>query len=205
MESRRERNKRDKHERIVAAARDLFAERGFDSVTTQEVSDRADIAAGTLFRYASSKGELILMVHNELFRESIDAGMRNAWGVESAREAITALVLPVLRGGAENRENTRAYQRELMFGAPEEQHRADGLAHVDALITAIAEALESRDCALASAEADLLARTIFSIVHFALISALDEAVAIRQIAQVVPSHPDGTETRGGTPAADERN
>lgn len=48
--SRRDRNMRDKRDRIFRAAAELFAERGFAAVTTQEVSDRADVAAGTLFR-----------------------------------------------------------------------------------------------------------------------------------------------------------
>ena len=45
--SRRDRNMRDKRDRIFRAAAELFAERGFAAVTTQEVSDRADVAAGT--------------------------------------------------------------------------------------------------------------------------------------------------------------
>ena len=31
-------------ERIIAAARDLFEERGVDAVSTQEIADKADIA-----------------------------------------------------------------------------------------------------------------------------------------------------------------
>ena len=49
---RRERNKQQKLDRITAAARELFAERGVDEVTTQEIADKADIGAGTLFLYA---------------------------------------------------------------------------------------------------------------------------------------------------------
>ena len=60
--SRRDRNMRDKRDRIFRAAAELFAERGFAAVTTQEVSDRADVAAGTLFRYAATKSELLLMI-----------------------------------------------------------------------------------------------------------------------------------------------
>ncbi|MGP3708967.1 helix-turn-helix domain-containing protein [Gordonia paraffinivorans] len=41
-------------------------ERGFSAVTTQEVSARAGVAAGTLFRYAATKSELLLMVYNEV-------------------------------------------------------------------------------------------------------------------------------------------
>ncbi len=66
---RRERNKAEKQDRIFAAAANLFEERGFDAVTTAEIAEAADVGAGTLFRYAATKGELLLMVLNERLRE----------------------------------------------------------------------------------------------------------------------------------------
>ena len=65
---RRERNKQDKLDRITAAARELFAEHGVDEVTTQQIADKADIGAGTLFLYAKTKGELLLLVQNSTLR-----------------------------------------------------------------------------------------------------------------------------------------
>jgi kynurenine formamidase len=58
---RRERNKQAKLDRIVAAARELFAEHGVDEVTTQQIADKADIGTGTLFLYVKSKGDLLLL------------------------------------------------------------------------------------------------------------------------------------------------
>ena len=68
---RRERNKQQKLDRITAAARELFAERGVDEVTTQEIADKADIGAGTLFLYAKTKGELLLLVQNSTYAEAL--------------------------------------------------------------------------------------------------------------------------------------
>ena len=59
---RRERNKQQKLDRITAAASQLLAEHGIEDVTTQQIADKADIGTGTLFLYAKTKGELLLLV-----------------------------------------------------------------------------------------------------------------------------------------------
>ncbi|WP_308471329.1 helix-turn-helix domain-containing protein [Pseudoclavibacter sp. AY1F1] len=61
---RRGRAKQDKHERIMRAAKALFTHHGISGVTTQQVADEADVAIGTLFLYAATKAELLIMVQN---------------------------------------------------------------------------------------------------------------------------------------------
>ena len=58
-ESLRERKKRLTREAIFAAARALFAERGFDDVTVAEIADAANISVKTLFTYIGAKEELL--------------------------------------------------------------------------------------------------------------------------------------------------
>ena len=58
-ESLRERKKRLTREAIFAAARALFAERGFDAVTVAEIADAANISVKTLFTYIGTKEELL--------------------------------------------------------------------------------------------------------------------------------------------------
>ncbi|KOG37919.1 TetR/AcrR family transcriptional regulator, partial [Streptomyces resistomycificus] len=69
---RRERNKQEKLDRIVAAASELFAEHGVVEVTTQQIADQADIGTGTLFLYAKTKGELLLLVQNAKYVEALE-------------------------------------------------------------------------------------------------------------------------------------
>jgi AcrR family transcriptional regulator len=73
-----ERAKQDKRDRSMAAARELFAEHGVGEVTTQQVADRADVAIGTLYLYASTKAELLIMVQNQKLAAAIDAGLAAA-------------------------------------------------------------------------------------------------------------------------------
>jgi AcrR family transcriptional regulator len=73
--TRREAKKEDKRRRIVEAARALFAEAGFDGATTREIARRAGIGAGTLFLYAPTKLDLLLMLYIDGLRESTLQGL----------------------------------------------------------------------------------------------------------------------------------
>lgn len=70
---RRERNKQEKLARIVGAARKLFSERGFAETTTQQIAEAADIGTGTLFLYARSKEDLLVMVFSDEMLETARA------------------------------------------------------------------------------------------------------------------------------------
>jgi AcrR family transcriptional regulator len=62
---RRERGKVDKRRRIMAAARAVFGEKGYDAATLREIAERADVAIGTLFIYATNKRDLLMMIVND--------------------------------------------------------------------------------------------------------------------------------------------
>src|SRR5947199_9613102 len=91
---RRERNKQDKLDRITAAARELFAEHGVDEVTTQQIADKADIGTGTLFLYAKTKGDLLLLAQNATYADALDKGKAAAETAADTRNAIMAIVRP---------------------------------------------------------------------------------------------------------------
>lgn len=65
--SRRERRKREVHERIVAAATALFEQRGFAGTTALEIAGAADVAEKTFYNHFPSKQLLI----QELAEESL--------------------------------------------------------------------------------------------------------------------------------------
>ncbi len=64
-EGQRERNKREKRERLLRAARELFEKKGFDGATAREICRRARIGTGTLFLYARDKRDLLFQVFQE--------------------------------------------------------------------------------------------------------------------------------------------
>jgi AcrR family transcriptional regulator len=52
-------------DRILEAARRLFASQGFDGTTTRELAQKAGVAEGTLFRYFSNKKAILVEVATE--------------------------------------------------------------------------------------------------------------------------------------------
>ncbi len=169
---RRARNMRDKRERIFQAAAELFAAKGFGEVSTQEVSERADVASGTLFRYASSKAELLLMVFNEEFRRALELGRERAAEEPDAAGAVVQMVLPVVEAVAADPENSVVYQRELLFGAAGEHYRNQGLLLVAELEERIASRLmtEAEEHGLVpdSDRARLAGSTVFAVMLMAV-------------------------------------
>ena len=93
---RRERNKQEKLERIIAAARELFDEHGVDAVTTQQIADKADIGTGTLFLYAKSKSELLLLVQNSGYVAALAEGRAAAATKPQALDAVLAIIRPIV-------------------------------------------------------------------------------------------------------------
>jgi len=170
---RRERAKQDKRERIMDATRELFSLHGVGSVTTQQIADRADVAIGTLYLYASTKAELLIMVQNQKFAKAIDDGLAAASAVSegSTLDTVLALIRPVVTCLREHVENGRTYLHELVFGDPHESYRREGLALATRLEDGIAHLL-TRDPLIAPIDAATLARVITAIIHISTTATL---------------------------------
>lgn len=87
----REQRKAETRARLLAAARTLFVERGFDATRPQDVARAAGVAAGTFYVHFADKREAFLAVTDEAAaalmerirrvtegRPSFDAGLRAA-------------------------------------------------------------------------------------------------------------------------------
>ncbi len=169
---RRERNKQDKLDRITDAARDLFAEHGVDEVTTQQVADKADIGAGTLFLYAKTKGELLLLVQNSGYADALVKGKAAAETIPDVLEAVMAIIRPVVECNRTRIENGRTYLREMVFGDPEEPHHRDALALAGQTEDAITDVLR-RDQRIASRDAATLAHIISALMFLSMASPIN--------------------------------
>lgn len=112
---RRERNKLDKVHRIKAAAKALFAERGFDRATTRAIARRARVGLGTLFNYADDKRDLVFLI----FIEELDRLADEAFGGVDPRqpllEQLAAAFAHYYRRFGDNARLARILLQELTF------------------------------------------------------------------------------------------
>lgn len=150
---RREQAKADKRARILAAARALFEERGFQRTSMSEVARAADVAEGTVFQYAATKTDLLMMVVDALWGAHEQAMTTPARATSAAPDGaaaappagetadqIAALVSPLIAAMRRWPEPTTWVAREILFGA-EMPHRRQVLDHVDRLEEQIAARL----------------------------------------------------------------
>ncbi|WP_353952306.1 helix-turn-helix domain-containing protein [Knoellia sp. S7-12] len=183
---RRERNKQDKLDRITAAARALFAKHGVDEVTTQQIADRADIGAGTLFLYAKSKGELLLLVQNSSYADALVKGRAAAQSIPDALDAVMAIIRPVVECNRVQIDNGRTYLREIVFGDPEEPYRRDALALTVQTEEAIATVLQ-RDQHASPRDAAMLAHIVSAIMFLSMAATINIARSVDEILEDIKS------------------
>ncbi|WP_328908048.1 TetR/AcrR family transcriptional regulator [Streptomyces sp. NBC_00234] len=177
---RRERNKQLKLDRITAAAHELFAERGIDEVTTQQIADKADIGTGTLFLYAKTKGELLLLVQNSLYAEALERGRAEAENIPDALDAVMAIVLPVVECNRTQVDNGRVYLREMVFGDPAEPHHHEALTITGRTEQAVAAVL-CRDAQVSEADAATTARVVSAVMFLAMAASVNVAASVDEI------------------------
>ncbi|WP_156761947.1 TetR/AcrR family transcriptional regulator [Microbacterium karelineae] len=177
---RRERNKQAKLERITAAASELFAERGVDEVTTQQIADAADIGTGTLFLYAKTKGDLLLLVQNAHYAASLARGRVAAAEASNALGGVMALAEQIVECNRVHVENGRTYLREMVFGDPAEPHRAEALSIVAQTEEAVAGVLVDKGH-VGAEDASTLAGVVTAIMFLTLANGVNVGATIPEL------------------------
>lgn len=56
-------------EALLQAGQDVMSEKGIDAATMQEIADRADVGAGTVYNYFKSKDELAIAVLQQIMEQ----------------------------------------------------------------------------------------------------------------------------------------
>jgi AcrR family transcriptional regulator len=162
-----ERSKRDKLERIKRAARKLFGRKGFEATTTREIAAAADIGAGTLFLYAGTKEDLLVLI----FREEVGRVVHEAFATMPSRPLLDQ-VLHLFGSMIALHERDRGLARVFVRELPFVEDRRHGVAElVEAQLAGIANLIEqakARGELRSHVPANRLAHSLFGLFFFHL-------------------------------------
>ena len=166
----RARQKRDKLERLRAAAWELFTTKGFDETTTREIAERAGVATGTLFLYAKDKPDLLFLVFEHRLGETVDDAFRSLPDTSLKGQLIHVLGR-LFTMYEKSPALARRFVKELPGADGPNAQRVNGLTFVflqrlGGLVEKAAERGEVRSDALPL----LAAQTIFAIYFMGLLS-----------------------------------
>lgn len=118
----RDRRRAELREQLVLAALRLFADRGFNEVTVEEIAQQAGVSLSTLFRHVSCKDDLLAEAVRT-GRAQIVANFRQRPAVEPAAEALAHAILGRTEQFADEGATMELWRR-AMSSAPARVRRA---------------------------------------------------------------------------------
>ncbi|MEY2759607.1 MAG: hypothetical protein RIR33_3385 [Pseudomonadota bacterium] len=118
---RREQNKLDKRRRILAAARTLFMRKGFDATTSQEIADASGVAGGTVFTYARTKEDLLILVFHEEMAALVETAFRSSRRRKSLLKQVATFFDAIVAYHEQDIPLARVLMRQLGYVASPEQ------------------------------------------------------------------------------------
>jgi len=169
---RRERNKLEKRSRIVAAARRLFAEQGFAETTTQQIAESADIGTGTLFLYARSKEDLLVMVFHEEMLATAEQAFHDLPGDMPLIDQVMQVFEHMVSYHERDLVLARLLLKEILM--PDRQDRSQELSHLMGSIYAgfgqLVTAAQHSGTVSTRFDPVLTAQSLFAIYYLGLLS-----------------------------------
>lgn len=106
-------------DRILAAAEELFAERGYDAVSMNDVANRATVCKANIFHHFKSKNDLYLAVLRGACAASCAGIERFAGAPVLLAERLSQFANGHLNHILEHESITRLIQRDLMENGPQ--------------------------------------------------------------------------------------
>lgn len=160
--------------RIVAAARDLFASRGFDATTSQQIADAAGVACGTIFTYARTKDDLLILVFHDEMLAVVEHAYSAAQRLPKLLERTVAFFEALVAYHEQDVPLARALMRQLGYISSTDQRALIGEL-MTLLLSCLAKLVEAGKAdGTIGAEAPLApaARSLFAVYYFHLGSML---------------------------------
>ncbi len=108
-------------QRLLAEATRLFADRGFDRTSVQEIVEAAGVTKGALYHYFGSKDDLLHEVYARVLRLQTERLEEIASGTGTVAERLHRAAADVVVTSIENLDDTKIFFRSMHQLSPEKQ------------------------------------------------------------------------------------
>jgi AcrR family transcriptional regulator len=109
--------------RLVAVATRLFAERGYEATSVQEIVAAAGVTKGAMYHYYAAKDDLLYAIYHRLLTVQTERLKRIADGPGSAEERLRAAAVDVIETSAAHLDELTVFFRSMHL-LPEEKRKA---------------------------------------------------------------------------------
>ncbi|MFF5208615.1 TetR/AcrR family transcriptional regulator [Streptosporangium sp. NPDC000396] len=106
-------------QRLLAEATRLFAERGFESASVQEIVSAAGVTKGAMYHYFDSKDDLLREIYGRVLRMQMERLTRIADGPGPVAERLHTAAADVVRTTVENLDDSKIFFRSMHLLAPD--------------------------------------------------------------------------------------
>ncbi|NUR88802.1 MAG: TetR/AcrR family transcriptional regulator [Nonomuraea sp.] len=153
-------------QRLLGEATRLFAERGFEGTSVQEIVLAAGVTKGAMYHYFDSKDDLLHEIYGRVLRMQMERLSAIADGTGSVAERLHAAAADVVETSAANLDDTKIFFRSMHLLAPETQKtvRAERRRYHERFRDLVAEG-QREGVLSADAPAEIVVDFFFGSVH----------------------------------------
>ena len=149
----------EKRRRLEAAARQVFAERGYEGASVEEITSRAEVAVGAFYVYFSSKRQLLVHLVNCLLERMQELQLRPSVP-RNLRPALRAFLSSAMTADRDNYGVIKAWQEAASADEQLRQMRRDVERWTNARVESVLESLQQHPQARKDADVSGFARVI---------------------------------------------
>jgi TetR/AcrR family transcriptional regulator, cholesterol catabolism regulator len=98
---------------LIAAALDLFAEKGFRGTSLQEVAERAGLTKGAFYHHFSTKDDVLHLIHDQFIDRALESQEQALTVYDTATEQLAKMAFDTTKISIEYQKHVMVFFQEL--------------------------------------------------------------------------------------------